>query len=567
VVERADVGVRTATVLLLLINVAATLLRLYRLTTWQHFFGDEGREMFAVEQMLTKGVFPLIGPPLAGHPQHLGPFFYFLMAPAVWVANYQPIGPATLIALCGVATVLLIYQFCNDFFESRLAGLVAATGYATSQVAVYHSRYVWNPNMAPLFVVAVLYCLCATIRSRQRFLPWLGLTLSIATQLQPVLIIALPAVVVIWLLYQPRVTNLWLYPLAFLLFMVAEVPLLIFEWMTGFRNTHGWIDTFLGRKADGTAAPASGGLLSRLEHGLNRSAQELWQFFGRILGLDPAGYLLVLAALLAGCGLVLLVTALRDRRTTPGVAAGVIVLWATNFFLGFGIYPGPIYEQYFVALFPLPFLMLGLTAHRLWWSGWGIIGQLAVVACVLALAGSNVNGLWKYHFGLKPFQMDADQFGGIQAAGMTITDMQQVVDYIAEKTRGHSFNLVLAAADDHDMGYRYLLHLKGLTPSRNRQATLSQLKSNDPAIHYPGTARNYFLIVQPKWRPQSAWPSWTLNVNPINNLVYPDRPFRYVLVRFIQQNWAPRTVSRAYDELPCDEGQIPPLLQCDSINN
>src|SRR5438270_5286996 len=124
VLERPDVGVRMATVLLLLIGLAATLLRFYRLTTWQHFFGDEGREMFAAEQMLTHGTFPLLGPPLAGYPMHLGPIFYYIIAPAVWLARDQPIGAATLVALFGVATVLLLYQFGRDIFERRLAGLV-----------------------------------------------------------------------------------------------------------------------------------------------------------------------------------------------------------------------------------------------------------------------------------------------------------------------------------------------------------------------------------------------------------------------------------------------------------
>ena len=569
--ERPDVGPRMATVLLLLICLAATLLRFYRLTTWQHFLGDEGREMFAAEGIVTGGMLPLVGPPLAGYTQHLGPIFYYLIAPALWVTHAQPIGPATLIAICGVATVLLIYRYCHDFLESRLAGLVAAAGYATSQVAVYHGRYVWNPNMAPLFVMAVLYCLCAVIRGRQRFLPWLGLTLSVATQLQPVLIIALPAVVVIWLLYRPQVRNLRLYLLALVLFLAVETPLLIFEWRTDFRNTHGWIDTLLGRvHAHTPAPPVTGGPGGRLLHSLNRGGHELWQFFYRMMGLDPQQYLLVLIALLVGGLSVLIVAALRDRREASGVAAGVLILWTGAFFVGFGFYPGQLYEQYFVALFPLPFLMLGFAAHRLWWSGWGILGRLAVLAAVFALAGVNINGLWSTHFGLKTYQMDADQFGGMQAAGMTIADMQQVVDTIARTTAGRPFNLVLAATDDHDMGYRYLLHLKGLTPSRAFPSPVPLAGIRDSAIAYPGEVRNAFIIIQPKWWPPNQWPGWihVMTVDPTNK-VHPDVEFSYVLLRYVEQTWAADHASPKYNVLPCDEtdnSNPAPPTYCDPLN-
>jgi hypothetical protein len=270
--------------------------------------------------------------------------------------------------------------------------------------------------------------------------------------------------------------------------------------------------------------------------------------------------------LLVACAAITLWTAVRARREAAGVAATVIVIWVVAYFVGFGLYPKDIYEQYFVALFPLPFLMLGLAADRLWWSGWGILGRLVVVAVVFALAGANIDGLWQNHFELRPYQMDQMQYGGMQAVGMTIADVQQVADYIAATTDHHSFNLVLAASDDHDLGYRYLLHLKGLTSARPLGRNPHAGTSLDPAVVYPGATRNFFIIIQPKWWPQSSWPSWiaTVSANK-NNILHPDVEFRYALVRYIEQTWVPLDVSPKYDMLPCDEGQMPVPTRCDGI--
>ncbi len=41
------------------------------------------------------------------------------MAPFLWIFNYNPVGPAIMVALIGVATVFLIYKFRSAIFNYK----------------------------------------------------------------------------------------------------------------------------------------------------------------------------------------------------------------------------------------------------------------------------------------------------------------------------------------------------------------------------------------------------------------------------------------------------------------
>ena len=94
--------------------------------------------------------FNLLGPTSSVGGFFLGPIYYYFMAPFLWLFNYNPVGPAVMVALFGIATVWLIYKFCKDFFNAKV-GLMAALLYAISPLVIAYSRSSWNPNPLPFF--------------------------------------------------------------------------------------------------------------------------------------------------------------------------------------------------------------------------------------------------------------------------------------------------------------------------------------------------------------------------------------------------------------------------------
>src|SRR5476649_2693880 len=148
--------------LLVLILLLAAFLRLYRIEDYMTFLGDEGRDVLVAYNILH-GHLTLLGPTSSVGGFFLGPIYYYFMAPFLWLFNYNPVGPAVMVALFGIATVWLLYRFSSEFFNSKV-GLIAACLYAISPLVIAYSRSSWNPNPLPFFALLCLYLLFKAVR-------------------------------------------------------------------------------------------------------------------------------------------------------------------------------------------------------------------------------------------------------------------------------------------------------------------------------------------------------------------------------------------------------------------
>src|SRR3990167_9543740 len=130
--------------LVVLIVLIALYLRLYNISHYMIFLGDEGRDALTSYSILH-GDLTLLGPTASVGGFFLGPIYYYLMAPFLWLFNYDPVGPAIMVALFGIATVWLVYKIGKEFFGSSV-GLIASGLYAISPLVITYSRSSWNPN-------------------------------------------------------------------------------------------------------------------------------------------------------------------------------------------------------------------------------------------------------------------------------------------------------------------------------------------------------------------------------------------------------------------------------------
>src|SRR3972149_11757908 len=94
---------REAAILALILLVGAYF-RLYRIDEYMTFLGDEGRDALVVRRLLVNADPILVGPGTSIGNMYLGPIYYYLMAPALFLANFSPVGPSIMVALFGIAT-------------------------------------------------------------------------------------------------------------------------------------------------------------------------------------------------------------------------------------------------------------------------------------------------------------------------------------------------------------------------------------------------------------------------------------------------------------------------------
>ncbi|KKR70154.1 MAG: hypothetical protein UU12_C0028G0008, partial [Candidatus Woesebacteria bacterium GW2011_GWA2_40_7b] len=107
--------------LLLIILAVAAFFRLYKIDQYMTFLGDEGRDVIIVRRIFTEVHPPLIGPGTSVGNMYLGPLYYYMMAPALLLANFSPVGPAVMVVILGVLTVFLIWFIGRKWF-SKVAG-------------------------------------------------------------------------------------------------------------------------------------------------------------------------------------------------------------------------------------------------------------------------------------------------------------------------------------------------------------------------------------------------------------------------------------------------------------
>src|SRR5258708_24644946 len=131
--------------------VVGTFLRLYRFKSTLQFLGDQGRDALVVLHIIQDHHPVLIGPVTSTGNIYLGPLYYYMMVPFLWLTYPSPIGPAYAIAILAIITLFLTYHLGKEMVGEEAA--VVATGFmALSATAITFSRFSWNPHPAPFFV-------------------------------------------------------------------------------------------------------------------------------------------------------------------------------------------------------------------------------------------------------------------------------------------------------------------------------------------------------------------------------------------------------------------------------
>jgi len=158
-------------ILLIGIVVLAAFLRLYNIEAKMRFIWDEARDMTAIHHMLVNRDLTLFGPfnEIAGKKDFFGVFHYYLMAPALWLAHYNPVGPAIFTAVLGIFSVGFLYWLTKRYYSTRVSLAVTAL-YAVSPLVAYQVSWPWNPNTTPFF--ALLFLICLQMLKRHKRVAW-----------------------------------------------------------------------------------------------------------------------------------------------------------------------------------------------------------------------------------------------------------------------------------------------------------------------------------------------------------------------------------------------------------
>ncbi len=444
-------------IILAVILIIAAFFRIYKIQDYLTFLGDEGRDVLIVRDILH-GHFTLLGPRASAGDFFTGPIYYYMMAPFLFLANYNPVGPAIMIALLSVITTYMIYEFGRRWFNPT-AALIAAALYAISPLVIQYSRSSWNPNPMPFFSMVIFYLLYRWIQKPTvpKF-AIIGILYGIAFQLHyieifvGVIIFLYVLIGNIFIGKKDLIVRLGREYIAILVgFLIGLSPFLAFEARHGFPNVktvinfivHG--DTTATDLTHSTFIQTVGDIFFRSFARLvmyfpppermyvYAKAIPYWYWGAIILGIFSTTFLVFQ-----------FVESARSKKR-DFLKYLLILLWFSFGVILFGFYRKPIYDYYFEFMFPVPFLLVGNLLSYFWLQK--IFYKLVAALIFVVLIYLNLLGY--------PYAAPGNQ---------QYIQVKKISEFILQKTENKPFNFALLTLGNSDHAYRYIFEVDGHPP-------------------------------------------------------------------------------------------------------
>ncbi len=389
------------------------------------FSTDQARAMLAGRNILL-GHLTLSGPETSVAGISLGPLYYYLTAIALWFSNFQPIGPARMVAGMSTLTCGIVSLYVWRNWKNNLLALLSGLILALSPLVLWQGRIAIEPTPLPLVVILWLWSLTEALRSRSRAW-WIAASLwpLLAVQLNLSAGILWGVQFVVWSLFTSRLSQ-----------------------------------------TNKARVLGSGLFLTGLAVLLKipRGTTELtywWQKWSLYTFPDHSLATIILGILLAATILFWTLRFLEEWQLQRYTAAPETLLLVFSVMSGVAFTLKTVGGDHSLGIiYVVPAIILPLALRPL---------LQRVTPSILILGSLLFFGLWAHQ-----------SFLWLQNTnhGLTIQDHQVVVDEILTLTTGEPYNLVYRghldvydAADDH---YQYLLWLAGNPPQQSARIALEE---------------------------------------------------------------------------------------------
>jgi hypothetical protein len=510
-VKKMELNRKKIIYLVILIIAIGVFLRSFNFSNWLHFELDQARDSLVISKAYTggPGELPLLGPKARGTFLRLGPLFYYLGYASALVFGNTPPGMAMIILFLSILSLPLFFLFCNRFFD-KFSSLLLLLVYSVSLFFIVYSRFSWNPNSLPFFIILLFYSLLKLSDSEEKkrglWLIAAALSLSFATQLHILALFALPIVTFLYLIYKrPRIKiKFWIISLLVIVFLYS--PVIINEYKTGGDNAHELIKAISGKSSKSQNSLKQRIAVDYFEHARN--------YFLSVSALNPSSFLTngpngetrvfieqnkycknvcwndrllsLISVSLFTFGLVLLTMMIKKEEDKSKKEFLILCgLWFLITFFIFWPLASDLSPRFFLLSFPLSFVLFGLILHFLSRQPSRPMKYAAYLLVILAVL-SNLSEINK-RFGQiaealqKPGKVASDPFLK-ESARVTYAQERKIIEYMKSFRNRNDYPVYYFSEPQYLPAFEYLLRQENF-----RSSTLGYRN-----IYEKG---NYFYVV------------------------------------------------------------------------
>jgi 4-amino-4-deoxy-L-arabinose transferase-like glycosyltransferase len=243
---------------LFLITLAGIFLRTYDFHKYLTFSRDQHRDFDLVRSVVEYNApWPLLGPNMTGGQGfQLGPAYYWFQIISAKLFGVERTHQAYPDVFFSILSIPLLYYFLRKYF-SQTASLLATAVYAFSFFDIEYSRFAWNVNLIPFFVLLFLAAFGEFLAKNEKTgWSWIilaGFAMGIGVQLHAIIMLLLPAVVLVgsaFLFYADKKIAWKKLAVLVLIALALNITQPISEFQTNFTNTKDLQKAFLSQSTE-----------------------------------------------------------------------------------------------------------------------------------------------------------------------------------------------------------------------------------------------------------------------------------------------------------------------------
>lgn len=230
-------------IILLLILLIASFLRIDKIQNLMVFIGDQGWFYLSARNIFIENNIPLIGIASSRPWLHQGPFWTYLLAPILWIFDFNPVSGAYISIFFGLLSVLGVYLLGTTLF-SRKVGFVSSLLYATSPLIVSHSRFPYHTSPIPLLAIIFIFSLYKIIKNKIIYFPLAVFLLSILYNFEiATIILWVPLIGILGYklvkreIFLKDMLNKKIMPLSLISLITPLFPMILYDVKNGFPQT------------------------------------------------------------------------------------------------------------------------------------------------------------------------------------------------------------------------------------------------------------------------------------------------------------------------------------------
>lgn len=493
-------------VALLCIMAGAVFVRTYEFDDWLYFKMDQSRDAMLISKAIADpGYLPLLGPragatTLENGFLRLGPVYYYFQYLAALIAHStEPYVMAYPDLFFSLAAIVLLYFFARLYFSQKHSLMIMAM-YAFSFIIIQYSRFAWNPNSLQFFLLLTFFGLLKFIndedvKKKKWWIALWAVAMAIGSQLHFFGFFSLLGISGLVILYSLRPWNSesWkkyfqkatllsfskYFAIVTIIFALIYTPVIISDVFEKGQNAKNFMEA-LGSKP--TDKPLLEKIGKNLEENLNyyclitTSNCYAGDLKNNISSVLATGVILMAGLILSIWNFI----KIKDEKKKNFLA--LLIIWIGVFFIltipvSFQLRP-----RFFIVVFAVPFIFLGLLFEFLE-NHYGRKIIFVPLLVTITIIASNMHGTYAW-FG----EQAQSQKSRIKIKrtlilktkdGVTLGQLQRVADFIYAKHKEGS-NVYYYVKPEHNRPIQYLLEEK-----RDPNFNFSTLKINrDPNAQY-----------------------------------------------------------------------------------